>query len=79
MPLPDNKKVVGPLDREWVATDDPVELRDFVDAYLKSRNYAVAEEGRSIVKRDALAYPGRPPVSRALLVAHLDKKYQKAA
>lgn len=74
---PDNKKIVGPLDRQWVSRTEAYELRDFVDAYLASRNYAVNDKNRDIVKRDVLAYPGHGPIARVDLVAYLDRKYQR--
>lgn len=74
---PDNKKIVGPLDRQWVSRTEPYELRDFVDAYLQLRGYALSDENRAIVRADVLAYPGTGPISRVDLVAYLDGKYKK--
>ena len=79
MSFPDNKKIVGPLDRQWVSLTEPYELRDFIDAYLQSRGFAVADEGRAIVERDIRGYSTRSPIARVDLMAHLDKKYGKAA
>lgn len=79
MSFPDNKKIVGPLDRQWVSLTEPYELRDFIDAYLKSRSLALTEENRGIVERDVRGYSTRSPIARVDLVAYLDKKYGKAA
>lgn len=77
MPYPDNKHIVGPLDRQWVSRTEPYEIRDFVNAYLESRGFGLTDENRAIVKADVLAYPGHGPIPRVDLVAHLDRKYGK--
>lgn|GEM_PF-6939039 len=75
MTYPDNKKIIGPLDRQWVSRTEDYELRDFIDAYLASRDYALNDESRAIVRADVLAYPAHGPIARVDLVAHLDRKY----
>jgi hypothetical protein len=73
----DNKKIVGPLDRQWVSRTETYERRDFVDAYLQARGYGVTDANRAIVEGDVRAYPGTGAISRVDLVAYLDRKYKK--
>lgn len=77
MPYPDNKHIVGPLDRQWVSRTEIYEIRDFINSYLESRGYGLTDENRVIVKADILAYPGNGPISRVDLLAYLDRKYGK--
>lgn len=77
MPFPDDKRITGPLDRQWVSRTEPYELRAFVDAYLRSRNFEATDKNREIVRHAVMNYSGRSPIARDLLVAYLDRLYGK--
>ncbi len=77
MPWPDNdnSNIRGPIDQQWVALTEPYEVDAFVRSYIASRGYTDVVASTPIVKTDVLAYPGRRPVKRIDLEAHLDKVY----
>jgi len=75
MPFPDNKHIIGPIDRQWVSRTEPYELHAFVDAYLASRICEVSDKNRELVRQAVMNYSGRSPIARDLLVAHLDRLY----
>lgn len=75
----DNRNIRGPLDSEWVALTEPWEVDAFVRQYLNTRGHADTAEHRRIVRDDATAYPGRRPVKRTTLEAHLDDLYARRA
>lgn len=77
MPWPDNDNpnIRGPIDQQWVALTEPHEVATFVRHYISSRGYSNNATSIATVQQDALAYPGRRPVKRVDLEAHLDKVY----
>lgn len=77
MPWPDNdnSNIRGPIDQQWVSLTEPHEVDAFVRSYIATRRYTDVAASTAIVKRDVLAYPGRRPVKRTDLEAHLDKVY----
>lgn len=74
----DNKKYRGKIDRIYVSMSETWEVEHFIEQYLKTRNYQLTEENRSLVAHQLEHAPGKAPHKRDELNAWLDGQYKKA-
>ena len=68
----DNKKYIGRLDDMFVSRTEGYEMNYAIDDWLKSRNCALTDGHRQLVRNYINAYPGPVPVLRAALYTWLD-------
>jgi hypothetical protein len=72
----DNKKYRGKIDRIFVSRTEYYEVRDFIEHYLKSRNYDLTDENRQKVSDKMHKYPGPVPVQREALESYMDEGWK---
>ncbi|SDJ59720.1 hypothetical protein [Pseudomonas indica] len=68
----DNKQERGKIDQMFVSLTEEWEVKQFVDTYLTRRGGALTDANRNIIIKHMKSYPGKAPIKRDDLNAHLD-------
>lgn len=69
----DNKRYRGKIDRIYVSETESYEVDYFIDAYLRKRGAFVTNANRDVIAEYIDLFPGRAPIKRVDLEAHLDR------
>lgn len=72
-PAEDNTKIVGRPDSIYVSLSEKYELRHFIEAILDEAGMTHNDANKQAVLDAIRSFPGKPPILRSLLRAHVLK------